>query len=138
MVTHRKSLLALMDTVYVLENGILRNVNELGGLDYYLQRLEGLSEQQVAQQIKEEKSYIMPDTLDKHVGLKDVDQPVQTVVAVEQAGTAVVAAQPSSVFALPHEVHRRSDTSVAQQEESAIAPSQGSTAQDGEVIIKLH
>lgn len=42
MVTHRRSLLALMDTVYVLENNQLTNVNELGGLDEYLARLEGL------------------------------------------------------------------------------------------------
>lgn len=42
MVTHRKALLALMDTIYVLENSTLTNVNELGGLDYYLAKLEGL------------------------------------------------------------------------------------------------
>lgn len=42
MVTHRKALLALMDTVYVLENSQLTNVNELGGLDSYLAKLEGL------------------------------------------------------------------------------------------------
>lgn len=42
MVTHRKALLALMDTVYVLENSVLTNVNELGGLDAYLAKLEGL------------------------------------------------------------------------------------------------
>ena len=42
MVTHRKALLALMDTIYVLENSTLTNVNELGGLDIYLAKLEGL------------------------------------------------------------------------------------------------
>lgn len=42
MVTHRKALLALMDTIYVLENSTLTNVNELGGLDAYLAKLEGL------------------------------------------------------------------------------------------------
>lgn len=42
MVTHRKALLALMDTVYVLENSVLTDVNELGGLDVYLAKLEGL------------------------------------------------------------------------------------------------
>lgn len=42
MVTHRKALLALMDTIYVLENSTLTNVNELGGLDSYLAKLEGL------------------------------------------------------------------------------------------------
>ena len=42
MVTHRKALLALMDTIYVLENSTLTNVNEIGGLDAYLAKLEGL------------------------------------------------------------------------------------------------
>lgn len=42
MVTHRKALLALMDTIYVLENNIITNVNDLGGLDKYLARLDGL------------------------------------------------------------------------------------------------
>ena len=42
MVTHRKALLALMDTIYVLENSTLTNVSEIGGLDAYLAKLEGL------------------------------------------------------------------------------------------------
>ena len=42
MVTHRKALLELMDTIYVLENSNITNVNELGGLDSYLAKLEGL------------------------------------------------------------------------------------------------
>lgn len=43
MVTHRRALLALMDTIYVLDNSTLTNVNELGGLDYYLAQLEGIN-----------------------------------------------------------------------------------------------
>ena len=39
MVTHRKALLSLMDTVYVMDNGTLRRVDEYGGLDSYLQRI---------------------------------------------------------------------------------------------------
>ena len=42
MVTHRKALLALMDRILVLENSQLTDVNELGGLDAYLAKLEGL------------------------------------------------------------------------------------------------
>jgi ABC-type bacteriocin/lantibiotic exporter with double-glycine peptidase domain len=42
MVTHRKALLALMDRILVLENSQLIDVNELGGLDAYLAKLEGL------------------------------------------------------------------------------------------------
>lgn len=39
MVTHRKALLSLMDIIYVMEEGELHDVNELGGLDSYLQRI---------------------------------------------------------------------------------------------------
>lgn len=49
MVTHRKALLALMDTIYVLEDSVMTNVNDMGGLDSYLARLEGL-EVEIAQQ----------------------------------------------------------------------------------------
>lgn len=42
MVTHRKALLNLMDTIYVMENGVIRNVKEMGGLDKYLQKITGL------------------------------------------------------------------------------------------------
>lgn len=52
MVTHRKALLALMHTVYVLEAGKLINVNELGGLDSYLAQLEGINIQ-IAEQADE-------------------------------------------------------------------------------------
>lgn len=39
MVTHRKALLSLMDTIYVLENGNLHHVGDYGGLDAYLQKI---------------------------------------------------------------------------------------------------
>lgn len=54
MVTHRKALLALMHTVYVLDNGKLTNVNELGGLDSYLAQLEGIN-MEIAQNADEDK-----------------------------------------------------------------------------------
>lgn len=39
MVTHRKALLSLMDVIYVMEEGELHSVEDLGGLDAYLQRI---------------------------------------------------------------------------------------------------
>ncbi len=48
MITHRKSLLKLMDKIYVLDNGVLRDVNELGGIDRYLQKIEGEDNRQDA------------------------------------------------------------------------------------------
>ena len=44
MVTHRKALLTLMDTIYVMDEGILKKVEELGGLDSYLRQIADLEE----------------------------------------------------------------------------------------------
>ncbi len=74
MVTHRRSLLALMDTIYVLDSGALKNVNELGGLDYYLGLLEGIDQQQITKEIEDEKSYVKPESIDSFLGL--LDKPV--------------------------------------------------------------
>lgn len=83
MVTHRKALLSLMDTIYVLENGTLRNVNELGGLDHYLALLEGIDDKQAQAEIKEERSYILPESVDRHMGLDQVNA-VQPVIYTEE------------------------------------------------------
>jgi len=40
LVTHRLPLLSLMDTIYVLDNGHLVNVNEYGGIDQYVHKLQ--------------------------------------------------------------------------------------------------
>lgn len=45
MVTHRKALLSKMDVIYVLDNGKLQNVNQIGGLDEYLRTIEGTNNQ---------------------------------------------------------------------------------------------
>jgi ATP-binding cassette subfamily B protein len=54
MVTHRKPLLALMDVIYVLENGVLSDVRSLGGLDAYLAKLEGIEQEAARAEIKAE------------------------------------------------------------------------------------
>jgi ATP-binding cassette, subfamily B, bacterial len=64
MVTHRKALLALMDTIYVLESGRLCNVNELGGLDHYLAVLEGEVQQKAVAEIQKEKAELVPEKLE--------------------------------------------------------------------------
>lgn len=56
MVTHRKPLLDLMDAVYVLENGVLTDVNELGGLSSYLAQLEGIEQQKAEVEIHQESA----------------------------------------------------------------------------------
>lgn len=79
MVTHRRSLLALMNTIYVLENGVLTNVNELGGLDYYLQILEGKTQAQVEAEIAEDQNYLVPTVLEQNIGLENAVQTIQQV-----------------------------------------------------------
>ena len=39
MVTHRKALLSLMDTIYVMEGGVLKDISSYGGLDAYLEKI---------------------------------------------------------------------------------------------------
>jgi len=65
MVTHRKSLLSLMDIVYVLDNGTMTDVNELGGLDHYLAALEGLEEEKIQREITEEENSLDPEEMAK-------------------------------------------------------------------------
>lgn len=79
MVTHRRSLLALMTTIYVLENGVLTNVNELGGLDYYLQVLEGKSQAQIEAEIADDQNYLVPEVIDEHIGIEAAVQTIQQV-----------------------------------------------------------
>ncbi len=58
MVTHRKALLSLMDTIYVLDNGNLRHVGDYGGLDAYLQKItdtEGSSSQPASSRTAEQQ-----------------------------------------------------------------------------------
>ena len=58
MVTHRKPLLALMDEVYVLTTGQLVHVDNFGGLDAYLAKLEGIEQKQASDEIETEKKNI--------------------------------------------------------------------------------
>ena len=69
MVTHRKALLALMDTVYVLENSKLVDVNELGGLDAYRAKLEGIEVE-----IQKNKDVDAPDAKMHELPLEDISQ----------------------------------------------------------------
>lgn len=51
LVTHRLALLSLMDIVYVLEDGELKNVANYGGLEAYLQKISGVVQEQQAPEI---------------------------------------------------------------------------------------
>jgi ABC-type bacteriocin/lantibiotic exporter with double-glycine peptidase domain len=95
MVTHRKALLALMDNVYVLENGTLVDVNTLGGLDYYLALLEGINQQTAEAQIAEEKQQVNPEQVATDIIAAESSAATEDshddIAAVLQVSTAEVA-----------------------------------------------
>ncbi len=128
MVTHRRSLLALMDTIYVLENGQLYNVNQLGGLDAYLQRLEGVNEALVQREIQNEQQFIAPEIVDKYVGLEAASLPSVQPVVVNTANPSDTNQQ---VY-VPVE-HISSDTLLT------AAPSDlHAEESEEEVVVRLH
>lgn len=64
MVTHRKALLSLMDTIYVVEEGTVTNIEDHGGLEKYLRKINDLEggkqldpEYLQAQQLEAEKQH---------------------------------------------------------------------------------
>lgn len=140
MVTHRKSLLALMDTVYVLDNGTLRNVNELGGLDYYLRLLEGITEQQIAREVAEEKSYILPNSVDDYIGLKEAAQPVQTIItpSADREGDQPAPDGKTLIFTVKHTDDDYVGRSRRDSQEPIPNLDEERSSGDDEVVIKLH
>lgn len=111
MVTHRKALLSLMDTIYVLEDGTLKNVNELGGLDYYLGVLEGIDQEKARADMEREKQAVSTSAMDQFMTLLANKKQMDQVAA--QAPVMPIITQPSP-------------TSVPTMNE------------DGEFEIKLH
>lgn len=65
LVTHRRALLSLMDTIYVVDNGTVRDVNEYGGLETYLAALEG-AEAQSTEVVK-----AVPDQISRTAVIQD-------------------------------------------------------------------
>jgi len=133
MVTHRKALLALMDTIYVLENGTLRNVNELGGLDYYLGVLEGIDQKAIETEIQDEQAYVNPEMLETFIGLlSNYDNGLRRDVVQQDTS-----AEPLRSDNFPDEQQELKDSKgiVAQLEQPI---GQAIEKDDGVVEIKLH
>jgi ABC-type multidrug transport system ATPase subunit len=59
LASHRRSLLELMDVVYVLQDGVLRDVKEFGGLDTYLAKVNDIESQISTQQTKLEEAQLL-------------------------------------------------------------------------------
>ncbi|MFZ1249064.1 MAG: ABC transporter ATP-binding protein [Candidatus Saccharimonadales bacterium] len=136
MVTHRKSLLALMDTIYVLEDGSLKNVEEYGGLETYLALLEGIQQQTIAKEIADEKWYNQAANVDK-VGLQEAAKPVVRALHTTAAKkTGAETAQPAQVFTLEHTDEGFEDFSTKTRE--VVVESDKTWNPQEEVIINLH
>lgn len=140
MVTHRKSLLALMDTIYVLDDGKLRNVSELGGLDHYLRLLEGLTEQQIAKQIEEDKWYARSENI-AQVGLQDAAEPVARELTYKNHANEATDKESShpQIFTLQQSTNDNEVYDSASQNNRDVAMRRSDDWGDGEeVVIKLH
>lgn len=132
MVTHRKALLALMDTVYVLDNGILQNVNELGGLDYYLQQLEGITQERAAQEVAHEREYILPNSAENYIGMVDAPQQVATQSSVQdETGQATE----TTIYTVPASIHTH--TASAKNQVPVGVVNHEEKKSDDEVVITL-
>ncbi|MEK7594460.1 MAG: ATP-binding cassette domain-containing protein [Patescibacteria group bacterium] len=59
LVSHRKALLALMDVIYVLEQGQLYNIDQFGGLDAYLTRINDADNELAVRQTKLEEARLL-------------------------------------------------------------------------------
>jgi len=150
MVTHRRSLLALMDSIYVLDNGVLTNVNELGGLEQYLEELEGLNAQRIAREMEDDQWFNSQNVLDK-VGLsEEAAQPV-VVDTAEYApengkqnapNQPVQPVQPAKIFTIPHDQDEMLQAPIPtpQQVASEVIVSETTVdkSDDDGVVIRLH
>lgn len=85
MVTHRRPLLALMDTIYVLDNGKLTNVNELGGLEAYLAMLDGITQQRIEKSIEEDRWYARAEQVDDLIDIHSSQVPYARETKPEHA-----------------------------------------------------
>ena len=132
MVTHRRALLSLMDTIYVLENGQLHNVTDLGGLDHYLAQLEGIDNKIAQKEIASERAFIMPDSVDKHIGL---DQIVPAQPLVYDAPLQVP--EPIVAISEPSEHSKRLDE-LASEGMTDTQNDQPVVNDKGETVINLH
>ena len=52
-----------MDKVFVLDEGTLTDVNQLGGLDHYLAKLEGIEQERVEEEIQQDEASVSPEEL---------------------------------------------------------------------------
>ncbi|MCA9345969.1 ABC transporter ATP-binding protein [Candidatus Saccharibacteria bacterium] len=142
MVTHRKPLLDLMDIIYVLDNGKLDDVRNLGGLEAYLARLEGIEQKNAQEEIAEEHK----DTEEDQAWIEEFTRSYQEQVMNAGNNTNSVATETSTETQLPQPTVQvymdptaNNETSQNQSQASeVVAPTAEAPQDKEEVEIKLH
>ena len=135
MVTHRKPLLDLMDIIYVLDGGQLTDVVNLGGLENYLAKLEGLEQKQaqveIAEDLKKQEADPAWEAEFKQSYQAEMAEITKEKEQIEKAQIApVVPTVPPSNTYMPAE------KPMAETVHSQPKPQE--TLGDNEVEIKLH
>jgi ABC-type bacteriocin/lantibiotic exporter with double-glycine peptidase domain len=152
MVTHRKPLLDLMDVIYVLDNGTLSDVNNLGGLENYLAKLEGLEASAAEQEIVQEKGGIDPDLVEELLAMYESSTIGGNNVSADNVGSRFAINQPTQPVVTyqyhPEESSLQSDgnqqitepTPKSQSSQNTALPHEQNTedGKDDSVEIKLH
>jgi ATP-binding cassette, subfamily B, bacterial len=132
MVTHRKPLLDLMDVIYVLDNGQLDDVRNLGGLETYLAQLEGLEAQAAHQAFEQEKIGIDPDLVEQFLSMYDAG--MLSEQSDVQPPSAVAGPQDTSSLTQPQVVYTPPVSPPATVNE----PEKEQPDKETEIEIKLH
>ncbi len=145
MVTHRKPLLDLMDVIYVLDNGQLTDVHNLGGLDAYLARLEGIENTTASEEIRKEKTSINPTMVEKFLSAFKSAPRSESETQQEQSNSYVADysslnyARSNDIYVPPTGVTENNTPTVSNSPTTAYIPTEGSQPKDSdEVEIKLH
>lgn len=150
MVTHRKPLLDLMDVIYVLESGKLNDVNNFGGLEAYLSKLEGLEHDLAQEEINSDLSSIDPELIDKFLASYDDNETNNTSNISNENPVFKESNEPiedNQIYYAPNQLEQNqsAEEHYAPQEPTTTNNDSGSvvvenkpTDEEDEIEIKLH
>lgn len=146
MVTHRKSLLSLMDKVFVLDEGTLTDVNQLGGLDHYLAKLEGIEQERVEEEIQQDEASVSPEELaalyQDYMSIQNPSDELENIdKIVEMVDSQSVTQTPPQEVATPQEPvtpWQPEETPQKQDPTPQTKPKTEDDDTDTDVTVQLH
>lgn len=89
LISHRKPLLTLMDKVYVLKDGTLHDVNQLGGLDKYLASINDADAQVTIEQAKREEALLEEKINQEQAQAKQQEKEEASKYAEQRLSTSI-------------------------------------------------